>query len=259
MAIIQNITHLIFLVSFIILFFYLMRRSKTNTPWIREPAAIQAIAEGIGRASEMGRPILVTTGRGTMFEFKSSASQTASYSIISYIAKIAAQQGGRVIAGVYGGQNMPYMEETLHQGRIEAGVSPEVEASWEVRFMGAAIFSYASAMLEAILRDKPAAMFAFGAMFDESLIFLGVGRREGVFQIFGSDTTSNQCWWAALSDYMMWHEDMYVAGALLRKDKEMMYTIIGQDVLRLVVIAIMVLGIVLKFGFNYSIVNIFNL
>ncbi|MFN7182405.1 MAG: DUF6754 domain-containing protein, partial [Planctomycetota bacterium] len=84
---------LAFLIIFaIILFFFIVKGKKGKFIFIRKISGLDAIDDAIGRATEMGRPILYCAGLAPV----SGLSTIASLSILSQVIKKIAQYGTRI-------------------------------------------------------------------------------------------------------------------------------------------------------------------
>jgi len=92
---------LILILGVFILGIYYMRRKKL--PYIRRVAAIDAIYEAVGRATEMGKPVLCSYGRGGF-----GYAVIAAMSILGHVAKTCAETNTRLLVPT-GGSHTGYL------------------------------------------------------------------------------------------------------------------------------------------------------
>jgi hypothetical protein len=76
--------------------------------------------------------------------------------------------------------------------------------------------------------------------------------------ISGTTYLSNIACLAASSDYVMIGEEMLAAGAYLSRDPAQLSTIRTQDVMKMVLIAILILGVITFSFANEVVINLLN-
>ena len=123
----------------------------------------------------------------------------------------------------------------LSEGQIEQ-YSPEM-----VRFLPNqnALFSYCMGMFE---REKIAANIMVGAYFWEAIVLAEHGGSVGAMQIGGTARQSQLPAFVASCDYLIIGDEMFAANAYITKDEQQISNIAGQDIVRIIVLAIMILG-----------------
>ena len=96
----------IFLCTAILTMIFRARRGKQ--PFIRRIPGLTAVDEAVGRATEMGRPMLLVSGLGEV----DLVITLQAIAILSNIARAAARFGNRIIVPVYVPQLMPVVERS---------------------------------------------------------------------------------------------------------------------------------------------------
>jgi len=93
-------------------------------------------------------------------------------------------------------------------------------------------------------RSRPAANIYVGAYYGESLILAETGHATGAIQIAGTAETSQIPFFVVACDYCLIGEELYAASAYLSKDPKQMASIQGQDLLRVLMLAVVFVGCV---------------
>jgi hypothetical protein len=226
------------LMSIIIVATILMARRRQL--FIRRIQGLTAIDEAIGRATEMGRPMVCTTGLGGKQGGIEIVSLQA-LSIVSYIVRSSARFGTRAIVPVYDSQMLPVTEEAIRDAYTAEG-RPEMYNPDDVRFLSTNQFAYAASVAGMIWREKAAANFLFGYYYAESLILAETGQQVGAIQVAGTPTTTQIPFFIAACDYVIIGDEFYAASAYLSREPTALGSLVGQDIVKGILIAIIVLG-----------------
>jgi len=227
---------------------YKIQKAKAgNIPEIRRIAGLDAIEEAIGRATETGRPVFYTPGRGGLLD--NYAAQTlAGLEILGHVAKMTAKYETNLIVGIGEPNVYPLADEIVRQSYIESGhadaYSPEM-----VRFLSPSQFAYAAASLGIMHREKVATTILIGAFWAESLLLAEGGSQVGAIQIAGTARMYQIPFFVAACDYCLIGEEIFAGGAYLSKDPVKLGTIAGQDVGKLFALISIALGVLaVSFG-----------
>src|SRR2546427_6620182 len=87
----------------------IFRARRGKQPFIRRIPGLTAIDEAVGRATEMGRPMLLVSGLGE----DDLVITLQAIAILSSVARAAAKFGNRIITPVYVPQLMPAVEQAF--------------------------------------------------------------------------------------------------------------------------------------------------
>src|SRR5215471_10765581 len=151
----QLVAILLFLAFLIV---NILRARGGASMYIRPLAGLQALDEAIGRATEMGRPILYLPGLGDMSEVGTLASIT----IMSRVAKKVADLGCSMQVPCYDPMVMAIMDGVAREAYQEAG-RPDEYKPGSVHYVSAQQFAYVAAVTGIMLREHPAANIFMGS------------------------------------------------------------------------------------------------
>lgn len=216
-----------------------MARGGTHF-YIRPIGGINAIDEAIGRATEMGKPILFVPG----LQEAGDVPTLAAFSILSRVAKKAAEYQTRLIVPCYYSMVMIVAREVVKGAYLEAG-RPDAFQEKDVFYVTQEQFAYVAAINGIMLREKPATNFYLGAFFAESLMLAETGFMAGSIQIAGTDQPIQIPFFVAACDYTMIGEELYAAAAYLSDDPRQKATLKAQDLGKAVVLALTGVGALL--------------
>jgi len=243
----MQITHPITLITLLVCFgitvFFLDRAKKGELPELRKMPIIEAIDEAIGRATEMGRPIMFTPGLTSLEEARSDQT-LAGLSILRYVCRKAAIQGCRMIIGCARASIVPIAEDISRMACREVG-KPEAAKLQDVEYLSEQQFAYAAAYVGRMHRERAASNIFVGSHKAESLIFAMAGHSAGCYQIGGTAVWSQIAFIVPTCDYSLIAEELMAAGAYLSQEPEQLATINSHDVLRFMGAFILIIGVIL--------------
>jgi hypothetical protein len=231
------VSGIVLLLSLIIIF-KVLSAQRGRVPYIRRIAGLNAIDEAVGRATEMGRPVLMVPGISGLDVVTLQA-----LSIFSYVARAVARFGNKSILPTIDPIVTGVAEEMLQDAYADAG-RPELYDSSDVRYLTGQQFAFASGVAGILIREKVAASFLFGAFYAESLIFAEVGQQVGAIQVAGTTQTNQIPFLIAACDYVIIGDEFYAASAYLSRDPTLLGSIVAQDYGKLFLLAVILLGIV---------------
>ncbi|MBI3945807.1 MAG: hypothetical protein HY321_07800 [Armatimonadetes bacterium] len=205
-----------------------------RVPFIRRIPGLAAIDEGVGRATEMGRPILFSLGLGGLDIVTLQA-----LAVLGHVARVAARYASRVIVPVRDAVIFSVTEEVLRDAYTAEG-KPELFQPDDVRFLSDRQFAYASGVMGIINRERTASSFLFGTFYAESLILAEAGHQVGALQVAGTPSTTQIPFFIAACDYTIIGEEYYAASAYLTQEPTFLGSLIGQDWSKIVLLSILV-------------------
>jgi len=239
---VSEIPVLIGCVLFLTLILFYFRRAKSGADlYLRPIAGIEAIDEAIGRATEMGKPILYVPGLSTI----SDVATIASLTILGRVAKKVAEYQTPLLVPNCDPIVFTVAEETVRQGYLEAG-RPDSYENNSVFFLTQSQFAYVAGVNGIMMREKPATNFYLGMFWAESLILAETGSLSGAIQIAGTDAVTQLPFFITTCDYTLIGEELYAASAYLGREPRQLGSIKGQDACKAVVMAFITLGVILS-------------
>jgi hypothetical protein len=220
-----------------------IRAQRGQRPFIRRIPGLTAIEEAVGRAVEMGRPILTSVGMGGIDIITLQA-----LAIVTHVAGVAARFGQRIILPVRNAAFVPIAEDAISTAYNQAG-RPDAFSEQDIIFLSGEQFAYAAGVSGLIQREKVAATFLFGQFFAESLIIAENANQVGAIQVAGTPSTTQIPFFIVACDYVIIGDEYYAATAYLTRQPTIMGSLVGQDRVKMAVIGLIVLGaILLSFG-----------
>ena len=203
---------------------YVVLASAGRPLFIRKIAGLDTVEEAVGRATEMGKPILYVPGLNDMDEVQTIASMN----LLGHLATIIAGYDSRLHVPVRKSLVMSVARETVQQSYLSAG-RPDAYQEDDIHYVSDAQFAYAAAVDGIIVREKPAACFYLGGFYAESLILAETGNSIGAIQIAGTARPPQLPFFVAACDYTLIGEELFAASAYLSKEPRMLGSLKGQD------------------------------
>lgn len=217
-----------------------IQTAKRREIFLRRIPGLDAVDEAIGRATELGKPILYLTGAGDMSE----PSTIASAVILGRVAKRVAAYETDLMVPHRDPIVMAVCQEITKQAYLEAGKADAFKEDSNF-FITPDQFSYTAAVDGIMLRRKPAANFFMGSYFAESLLLTETGASTGAIQIAGTDSDHQLPFFVTTCDYTLIGEELYAASAYLSREPVQVGTLRGQDLGKAVILVVLLLGTVL--------------
>jgi hypothetical protein len=211
-----------------------------SVPRIRRIAGLEAVEEAVGRATEMGRPILFVPGIQDM----DNPMTVAGITVLSRVAGTAAQYDATLDVPVSRSLVMQAARESVQAAALQAG-QPDWYDPERIRYITDEQFGYAAYAAGAMARDKPAACFYMGCFFAESLILAENGNAIGAIQIAGTAETAQLPFFVASCDYTLIGEEFFAASAYLSGAPDQLGTLRGQDIAKGLIALALVGGVVM--------------
>lgn len=224
------------LVFFILYKIFSARRGREL--YIRKIPGLNAIDEAVGRATEMGRPVLFSPGISGL-----SLPTLQALSILKYVTAAASKYRTRVIVPTADSVVYTIAEEITKDAYVSQG-RPEQFIPEDIRFLSEDQFAYASGVVGILNREKVASNFMFGNFFAESLILAETGHSVGAIQVAGTPQITQIPFFITAADYTIIGDEFYAASAYLSREPTLLGSLVGQDYAKAVLILIMVAGIV---------------
>ena len=217
---------------------------KGKNLYVRPLAGIEAVDDAIGRATEMGRPILYVFGLGTA----SDIATIASFTILSRVAKRVAEYQTTLIVPCYDPIVMAVAQDVVKSAYADAG-RPNDYKEDAVHFITNAQFAYVGAVNGIMLRELPATNIYMGKFFAESLMMAETGVVSGSIQIAGTDEIAQIPFFVVACDYTLIGEELFAASAYLGREPLLLGSLKAQDYAKAAILLLALVGILaVNFG-----------
>ena len=207
---------------------------------VRKISGLEAVDEAVGRATEMGRPILFVPGIQDVNEMQTIAGIT----MLSRVAKTAAEYDAKVEVPTARSLVMATAQETVQAAYLTAG-RPDAFNPDLIYYVTNEQFGYVAYVSGLQVREKPAACFYMGMFYAESLILAETGNSIGAIQVAGTAQPSQLPFFVAACDYTLIGEEFFAASAYLSGSPSELGSLKGQDVGKIIVAVILVIGVTL--------------
>ncbi|MEW5924518.1 MAG: fibronectin type III domain-containing protein, partial [Candidatus Zixiibacteriota bacterium] len=218
--------------------FFIAHAKRGRKLFIRKIAGLEAIDEAIGRATEMGRPILFIPGINDMDDVQTIAGIT----ILGRVARVVADYDIKINMPVSRSIVMTTARETIKEAYMGAG-RPDAYNDDMVRYITDEQFGYVAAVDGIMVREKPATCFYLGAFFAESLILAETGNSIGAIQIAGTAMPAQLPFFVAACDYTLIGEELFAASAYLSNEPKQLGSLKGQDVGKFLAMVAILIGV----------------
>ncbi len=224
-----------------VLFFIQNAQGEGKKPFVRRIPGIDAIEEAIGRATEMGRPVLYVPGVQDIDEMQT----VQSLIVLESVAKTTARYQTPLKVPVTYPIPFTIAQEMVRGGYVHAG-HPEQYDPDSVQFVSPEQFAYVAAVTGIMMRDRPAAHIFLGAFFAESLLLAETGFATGAIQVAGTANANQLPFFVAACDYTLIGEELFAASAYLSGEPKLVGSLKGADLMKIVIVALVLGGCLLE-------------
>jgi hypothetical protein len=236
-------TFILMVLTFIVMYYY-MAINKEEEYHIRTLPAMTAIPEAVGRAAEMGQPVFWTPGiSGSLNDSTQGPQVLAAISLLEYLTEECAKAGVELAAYCPLPDAMPLVEETMRTAYLRQGKPEEFNVEQIVFISGQS--AYLSGVLGYFQRARPASNILVGGFYYEAVVIGEAGNTIGAMQIGGTNNTHQMPFLVATCDYMLLAEELFAAGASISRNRDELGSIKGEDIMKLILAAIIGVGFLL--------------
>ncbi len=227
---------------------------KGKELYLRKIPGLDALEEAVGRATEMGKPVLFVPGLQELDEIQT----IAGISILGRVAKITAQYETPLMVPVRYPLVLAAGQEVVEQSYIEMGKGDSYDHDM-VRYVAGEQFAFTATVNGYMMRERPATNVYMGAFFAESLLLAETGNAAGSIQIAGTAQPEQLPFFIAACDYTLMGEELYAASAYLSHEPVMLGGLKGQDLLKMIITLLIIVGVILvSLGFGDTFISWFN-
>jgi hypothetical protein len=241
-----RINVLVCIVLFTAFLGYFVTQAKTGRElFIRKIPGLAAVDEAVGRATEMGKPILYVPGLGDI----DWTATIASMNILGEVSKKIALYDTPLIVPNRWSVTYTVAKEVVKEAFVTEGRPDKFKEDY-VRYLTEAQFGFAAAVNGIMIRESPATNFFIGRFWAESLIIAETGAQTGAFQIAGSDSVLQLPFFVTACDYTLIGEELYAASAYLSREPLLLGSLKAQDYGKVIVLMVL---------FGFTVLSFFNI
>lgn len=238
----------------VLLIWFIYHARKGKELFIRKISGLDAVEEAVGRATEMGKPILYVPGLATI----DVISTIASMNILSQVAKKTAEYNTTLLVPNRDPVVYTVAREVVKEAYTDAG-RPDAFNADNVYFLTQDQFGYTSAVCGTMVRDKPATNLFVGYFWAESLVLAETGAATGAIQIAGTDSIFQLPFFIVACDYTLIGEELYAASAYLSREPLLLGSLKGQDWGKMIILGVLLLSSLLALLGWQKVVSFFNI
>lgn len=237
----------IFGLVFILLFFGLMvlfsiRGRDRLSSYLREIPAFDKLWRAVGMSVEAGNRLHLSIGRGDL-NGPQSAVGFVGLSALARIARATSISDHPPVATSGDGALTVLTQDTLRDAsrKLRARYDPS-----SGRLTGLTPYSYAAGTMSIILDEEVGANVLIGNFGSEVALITDAGERAGSLTLAGTDDVAGQAVLYATAQEPLIGEETFASGAYLGAGPVHIASLRAQDILRWVLVAIIVIGAILK-------------
>ncbi|HUU45894.1 MAG TPA: DUF6754 domain-containing protein [Acidobacteriota bacterium] len=241
----ERVNALVLILGFATAILWFVRRAiRGDQLYIRPLPGLNAIDEAVGRATEMGRPVVFIPGTGDLDQIQT----IAGLSILGRVARVTARYQTPLRVPVLYPLPMAAAQETVRQAYIDSDAADRIDAQ-TVQYVAGESFSYSARIGGMMARERPAAAIYMGQFTAESLLIAEMGQAAGAIQIAGTAEPEQLPFFIAACDYTLIGEELYAADAYLSKKPALLGSLKGQDWMKIAIALVVVAGAIsVSFG-----------
>ena len=221
------------------IYYYIDRASSGEEIYLRKIPGLQALEEAVGRATEMGKSVLFVPGIMDLDQVET----VTGLNLLGHVAEYTAKYETSLNVPVSKSIVMEAGREICRESYLKSG-RPDLYYDDMVHYISDEQFAYAAGVNGIMEREKPAACFYLGKFYAESLILAETGNSIGAIQIAGTGSPSQIPFFVTACDYTLIGEEFFTASAYLSNKPELVGSIKGQDIVKLLVMIAMLLTVV---------------
>ena len=234
-----------------ILIFYTRKAQRGEEIFLRTIPGLKAVEEAVGRSTEMGKPVLFVPGIQDMDQVET----VAGVIVLGHVSKMTARYETPLNVPVSRAIVMKAAREACKESYLVEG-RPDMFHEDMVHYVTDEQFAYAAGVNGIMVREKPAACIYMGKFYAESLILAETGNSIGAIQIAGTASQAQIPFFVTACDYTLIGEEFFAASAYLSEKPELVGGVKGQDMIKLTIIAVLIIGLFLRFAFDLGLINL---
>ncbi len=231
---------MIAVIGFIAAIVYFVQAAKKGKDlFIRRMAGLDEMDNAVGRATEMGKPILYISGLSSV----SDVATIAAINILGEVAKKTAEYNTRLIVPCADPIVMAVEQEVVKEAYAEVG-RPDAYNEDDVFYLTRSQFAYVAGVNGIMVRQRPATILYMGMFYAESLVLAETGSSVGSIQIAGTDAVTQLPFFITSCDYTLIGEELYAASAYLSREPVLLGGLKGQDTVKMVIGLILIAAVI---------------
>ena len=211
---------------------------------LRRIAAFDALDAAIERAVEAGDRVHFSLGTGSLIG-SDSAPALAGATALAKIAEATTMSDRPVVASAGDGALAVVAQDALRGAYARTGAKEHYRATTG-RMLGPTPFSYVAALPVILSSEKVSVHVLAGSFGMEGALAAEMGERQRALVLAGTDDVQTQALFSATAEHSLVGEEVFSTGAYLQGSSMQRASLRLQDILRLVLVAVILLGTLLR-------------
>lgn len=217
----------------------ILRRRRETRPTLRDIPGLEKLPEELARAAESGRPLHLALGAGEVGGTE-TLSSLAALQVLEGLVEQAVSYGVAPVITV-GDPALLLLAQDVVRRAYDRSEVPELYDPTQVRFVAMAPLAYAAAAIPVGAPERVAGRVVAGRYGAEASLITDMSEQRGISKTAALDAPAAIGALYPATPRLAVGEDLYAAGAQLKKTEQHVTGLIAQDVLR-VLLALIILG-----------------
>jgi hypothetical protein len=253
-----TITGLLSLIFFLLFFglIIILAVAGRNRPGIelRQIEAFTKVRKAIENAVEAGSQLHISIGRGTATG-PESASAFVGLSVLEQMTTSASSGDSPPTVSTGDSTLSILAQDTLKNAYQDIGSIDQYKPT-SSQLTGLTPFSYAAGAIPIVSNKKTKTSILIGNYGIESALLTDACEQAGNITLAGTDDITGQAVLYATADEQLIGEELYAGGAYIKSDPIHTASLRAQDVIRLLLVTVILLGILARLiGFEQNIID----
>jgi hypothetical protein len=219
-------------------------RRRSAPPVFRRIEAFTSLPQTVGQAVETGRRLHLSLGTGNLGN-SSTPATLAGVVLLDQISAAAAVSDKPPIITTADGATMLLAQDTLRNVYARQNALSRYDP-YSSQVAGLTPISYGAAQTTLQKDEAVAGTILIGSIGSEAVLLTEAAQRQGVTTVAGSDDPAAQAMLFATADHPLIGEDLFAGGAYVGAAPSHMGSLQAQDVIRLLIGGVIVLGVILR-------------
>jgi hypothetical protein len=231
-----------------LILFFLWRARRGHVPYVRPIAGITAMEEAVGRATELGRPVIFAMGESDVRDIITHAS----LSVLEYVARLAARLRTPFRVLVQKPDVYAFAESAVHNAYQAEGAGEVFNAQEQVQYLSDNTIVFAMSTARMIEDTQAGCALFVGTFSFSSLLMTEPGSRAGVLQIAADPNLAQVPFYVCTCDYTIIGEEYFAAGSYVSADPALRGGLVSQDLIKVVFGVLIVVGLGAKLLYDFK-------
>lgn len=223
-----------------IVLYCIWRTKRGKLSYIRQISGVSAMEEAVGRATEMGKPILFIVGESGIQDIVTHNCMA----VLSHVSRLAARMRTRLVVLMSIPEVYPMAESTVRQAFMSEGAPELFSGAEQVRFLSSDGVVFAAGVSRFVEEERPGCVIFFGSFSFTALLLAEPGARLGILQIAGDPQLFQMPFFVCTCDHTIIGEEYFAAGAYVSPDPRMRNSLLSQDLIKAVFVSIILAALV---------------